>query len=51
MDVVREPQPADVTTDLGERLTAYPPADGKDDSHLFPEPIADAGQSLIFRSS
>ena len=37
VDVFRHVNPDDVTVELGERLTAWP--DGRDDSHLFPEPI------------
>ena len=37
VDVIKRANPADVTTELGERLTAF--ADGRDDSALFPEPI------------
>jgi hypothetical protein len=51
VDVIREPRPADVTTELGDVLTAFPPKDLVDDSGLFPEPLASGAQNYIFRHS
>lgn len=39
VDVYREPVPADVNTELGEPLTAFPPEEGPDDSALYPDPV------------
>lgn len=47
VDVIREPTPNDVTIELGERLTAYP-GGSPGDSHLFPEPIPNPGQSFLY---
>jgi hypothetical protein len=48
VDVVREPQPADVTTELGEPLTAYAADENQDDSALYPEPVA-GSQDFVFQ--
>ncbi|MBC8003340.1 MAG: hypothetical protein H7X97_12205, partial [Opitutaceae bacterium] len=48
VDVVRQPNPKDVTTELGDRLTAYKNGD-PDDSHLFPEPIQVVGSTFAYR--
>ena len=37
VDVIKQPNPADVAVELGDRLRAF--ADGQDDSRLIPEPI------------
>ncbi len=48
VDVVREPQPADVIAELGEALTAYAPEENQDDSALYPEPVS-GSQDFIFQ--
>ena len=48
VDVIRQPAPNDVTIDLGEVLTAYPPG-GLSDADLFPEPLQQLGQSFTFQ--
>lgn len=50
VDVIRQPAPNDVTTELGERLTAYPEGI-PDDSDLFPEPLLFIGQNFTFQHS
>ncbi len=50
VDVIRQPNPSDVTTELGERLTAYP-AGTSDDAALFPEPVLQVGQTFTFQFS
>ncbi|MBI4660165.1 MAG: hypothetical protein HY735_15100, partial [Verrucomicrobia bacterium] len=48
VDVVRQPNPSDVTVHLGEPLTAYP--DGSpNDSDLFPDPVLQIGRSFTYR--
>ena len=50
VDVARRANPADVTTELGERLTAF--ADRRDDSALFPEPVLNlAPQTFTYQQS
>jgi len=39
VDVVKFSVPSDLTIELGERVTAYPPAEKQDDSHLTPKPL------------
>jgi hypothetical protein len=48
VDVVREPNPADVTIELGEALTAYAPEDQADDTGLYPEPVS-GSENFIFQ--
>ena len=48
VDVVREPNPADVTIELGEPLTAYAPEENTDDSGLYPEPVQ-GSENFIFQ--
>ncbi|MCI0541920.1 MAG: hypothetical protein L0Z50_42535, partial [Verrucomicrobiales bacterium] len=48
VDVIRQPNPADVIIELGEQVSAYPGGD-PDDSHLFPEPILNLQQSFAFQ--
>jgi hypothetical protein len=48
VDVVRQPNPADVTTELGEPLTAHQ-NDIPDDSDLFPEPVTEVGRTFTYR--
>jgi len=40
LDVLKQPPPADLTAELGEKITAY--ADGQSDAHLLPEPVLTA---------
>jgi len=47
VDVFREPFPADVTVDLGERVPAY--QDGRDDSNLYPSPLLNTPQKFYYR--
>ncbi len=42
VDVVRQANPADVTTELGGRLAAF--ADGRNDDALIPEPVLNLAQ-------
>ena len=50
VDVIRQPNASDVTTELGERLTAY--ANGApDDARLVPEPVLQVGQTFTFQFS
>ncbi len=46
VDVFKQPTPADVTTELGERLLPPPPGDVAD---LFPEPILQGGLSFTYQ--
>ena len=48
VDVIQQPNPSDVTIELGEQLTAYP-GGTPDDSDLYPDPIPQTGASFIFR--
>lgn len=48
VDIVQAPTPNDVTTELGELLTAYQ-NDNPDDSDLFPDPIENPEQQYVFR--
>ncbi|MGA4577227.1 hypothetical protein [Limisphaera sp. VF-2] len=48
VDVIREPQPADVTTELGEVLTAYPLEEQQDDSALYPDLVA-GSQDFVYQ--
>ena len=50
VDVVRQPNPQDVTVNLGERLTANQ-NNLPDDSDLFPDPVAQVGQSFTYRQT
>ncbi len=49
VDIIREPNPERVTTELGERIPAY--GDGSPDDHLLPEAIQDAGMVFAYRHS
>ncbi|MCX7867398.1 MAG: hypothetical protein N2438_09770, partial [Limisphaera sp.] len=48
VDVIREPNPADVTAELGEPLTAYPPEEARDDSQLYPE-LVRGSESFVYQ--
>lgn len=51
VDVFKHSTPADVTVELGDRVTAWPPAENKDDSHLHPQPnLQMSGDSFVFQS-
>lgn len=50
VDVIKQPNPSDVITELGDRLTAY--QDGlPDDANLFPEPLQQVNQNFAYRHS
>lgn len=49
VDVLQQPTPVDVTTELGESLNAWP--DGRDDSDLKPSPIRTAPQDFVYELS
>lgn len=50
IDVIREPVPADVHIELGERVTAYPDNDPSD-AALQPSPITQIGASFAYQHS
>ena len=48
VDLLKEPIPADLNIELGERVAAYP--DGREDSTLNPEPVIQGSQTtFLFR--
>lgn len=47
VDVIRQPNPQDITTELGDRLNAF--RDGRNDSSLFPEAILRTGPSFTYQ--
>jgi hypothetical protein len=47
VDVIKQANPTDIITDLGDRLNAY--ADGRDDSALYPEAILRSGPTFTFQ--
>lgn len=50
VDVIRQPNPEDVTVELGEQLTGY--QNGvPGDAGLFPEPVLQVGQAFTFQFS
>lgn len=50
IEIVREPVPADVTIELGERVTAYP-ENNPSDADLRPSPITQVGQPFAYQHS
>ncbi len=50
VDVIREPVPADVTIELGERVSAYPD-NAPSDASLQPSPITQIGASFAYQHS
>ena len=48
VDIVKEALPADITIELGDRITAY--SDARDDSDLRPDPVVQgSGTSFFFK--
>jgi Skp family chaperone for outer membrane proteins len=51
VDVFKTSTPADVTIELGDRVTAWNPAEQKDDSHLIPQPnLKITGEDFVFQA-
>ena len=51
VDVYKNSNPADVTIALGDRVTAWDPAEKKNDSHLTPKPTIQLdGKSFVFQA-
>ena len=51
VDVFKTSTPADVTVELGDRVTAWDPAEQKDDSHLIPQPnLKITGETFVFQA-
>ena len=51
VDVFKASTPADITVELGDRVTAWNPADKKDDSHLTPKPNQQlSSEQFVFHS-
>ena len=51
VDVFKTSTPADVTIELGDRVTAWDPTEQKDDSHLTPQPALKlTGENFVFQA-
>ena len=51
VDVFKTSTPADVTIELGDRVTAWDPEEQKDDSHLTPQPNLNiTGETFVFQA-
>jgi len=51
VDVFKTSTPADVTIELGDRVTAWNPTEQKDDSHLTPKPNLNiSGEDFVFQA-
>ncbi len=51
VDVFKTSTPADITIELGDRVTAWNPKENKDDSHLTPQPsLKVTGDDFVFQA-
>lgn len=47
VDVIKQANPEDITTEIGERLNAF--IDGRNDSHLYPETVLQQGPTFVYQ--